>query len=186
MKIIPSKIPEILIIEPDVFEDQRGFFFEYYNQKRYGDAGISVKFVQDNHSRSVKNTLRGLHYQINPGQDKLVRVILGEVFDVTVDIRFGSPTYGQWVGIYLSAINKKQVFIPKGFAHGFCVTSKMAEFEYKCSEYYAPENERGILWNDDELNIRWPVHQPILSKKDLNNPKFSMIKKDFIYKETPH
>ena len=126
------------IIQPDVFKDERGFFFENYNYKKYADGGISVKFLQDNHSRSVKNTLRGLHYQINPGQDKLVRVIVGEVFDVAVDIRYGSPTYGEWVGIYLSAENKKQVFIPKGFAHGFCVTSQIAEFEYKCSEYYTP------------------------------------------------
>jgi len=181
MKIVPAKIPEVLIIEPDVFKDERGFFFENYNFKKYANAGISIQFLQDNHSRSVKNTLRGLHYQINPGQDKLVRAIVGEVFDVAVDIRFGSPTYGKWVGIYLSAENKKQVFIPKGFAHGFCVTSQVAEFEYKCSEYYAPENERGILWNDEQLHIEWPVSHPILSKKDLSHPEFSMIEKDFIF-----
>jgi dTDP-4-dehydrorhamnose 3,5-epimerase len=183
MTIVPSKIPEVLIIQPDVFKDERGFFFENYNYKKYADGGISVKFLQDNHSRSVKNTLRGLHYQINPGQDKLVRVIVGEVFDVAVDIRYGSPTYGEWVGIYLSAENKKQVFIPKGFAHGFCVTSQIAEFEYKCSEYYTPENERGILWNDEHLNIEWPVNHPILSKKDLSLSKFLTIDKDFIFKD---
>jgi dTDP-4-dehydrorhamnose 3,5-epimerase len=182
MKIIPSKIPEILIIEPDIHQDNRGFFLESYSYKKYKEVGIPVKFVQDNHSRSVQNTLRGLHYQINPGQDKLVRVIAGEVFDVAVDIRFSSPTFGQWVGIYLSAENKKQVFIPKGFAHGFCVTSPFAEFEYKCSEYYAPEYERGILWNDEQVNIEWPIENPILSKKDVKNPKFSMIERDFIYK----
>ena len=181
MKVTPTEIPEILIIEPDIFEDQRGFFFESYNYKKFSDLGISVEFVQDNHSKSVKNTLRGLHYQIKPGQDKLVRVIKGAVFDVAVDIRLGSPTFGQWVGIDLSAENKKQVFIPKGFAHGFCVTSDIAEFEYKCSEYYAPHDERGILWNDEKLNIQWPVDQPILSKKDLENPSFSAIEADFRY-----
>ncbi|MCK5453127.1 MAG: dTDP-4-dehydrorhamnose 3,5-epimerase, partial [Calditrichia bacterium] len=139
------------------------------------------KFIQDNHSRSIKNTLRGLHYQINPGQDKLVRVIVGEVFDVAVDIRFGSPTFGKWVAIVLSAENKQQVFIPKGFAHGFCVLSEVAEFEYKCSEFYSPQDERGILWNDPDLGIEWPFDDPILSEKDGNNPLFKSIAKDFVY-----
>ena len=148
MKVTPSEIPDVLIIDPQVFADDRGFFYESYHLARYQKAGILPDFIQDNHSRSLKNSLRGLHYQVNPGQDKLVRVILGEVFDVAVDIRFGSPTFGKWVGIILSAENKKQIFIPKGFAHGFCVLSDVAEFEYKCSEFYSPADERGILWND--------------------------------------
>jgi dTDP-4-dehydrorhamnose 3,5-epimerase len=181
MKITPASIPQVLIVEPKVFQDSRGFFFESYNQKLYHQQGIAVNFIQDNHSRSMKNTLRGLHYQINPGQDKLVRVIAGEVFDVAVDIRFGSPTFGKWAGIYLSAENKKQVFIPKGFAHGFCVVSEVAEFEYKCSEFYSRSNERGILWNDSELGIEWPVQNPILSEKDKNNRPFREINRDFTY-----
>ncbi|OGB69957.1 MAG: dTDP-4-dehydrorhamnose 3,5-epimerase [Caldithrix sp. RBG_13_44_9] len=181
MKITPAQIPGVLIVEPKVFQDSRGFFFESYNQKLYHQHGITVNFIQDNHSKSVKNTLRGLHYQINPGQDKLVRVVVGEVFDVAVDIRFGSPTFGKWVGIYLSAENKKQAFIPKGFAHGFCVRSKYAEFEYKCSELYAPHNERGILWNDPDLGIDWPVNDPILSEKDSKNIPFRQIGHDFIF-----
>jgi dTDP-4-dehydrorhamnose 3,5-epimerase len=181
MKITPASIPAVLIVEPEIFQDSRGFFFESYNQQLYYQQGITVNFVQDNHSRSVKNTLRGLHYQINPGQDKLVRVVLGEVFDVVVDIRFGSPTFGKWVGIYLSAENKKQLFIPKGFAHGFCVVSEVAEFEYKCSEYYSRSNERGILWDDPQLGIDWPVQDPILSEKDKSNKRFREINCDFTY-----
>ncbi len=183
MKIIPSEIPDVLIIEPKVFEDQRGFFFESYNQQLYQKAGIKTEFVQDNHSQSIKNTLRGLHYQINPGQDKLVRVVVGEVFDVAVDIRFGSPTFGQWVSIHLSAANKRQVFIPRGFAHGFCVTSDIAEFEYKCSHFYSQQDERGILWNDTDLNIKWPVKNPLLSDKDRQNTPFRKISHDFIYSD---
>lgn len=181
MKVIPSKIPEVLIIKPQIFADDRGFFYESYNLAKFQKAGILSKFIQDNHSRSIKNTLRGLHYQINPGQDKLVRVIVGKVFDVAVDIRFGSPTFGKWVGIVLSAENKQQVFIPKGFAHGFCVLSEVAEFEYKCSEFYSPQDERGILWNDPDLGIEWPFDDPILSEKDGNNPLFKSIAKDFVY-----
>lgn len=181
MKITATSIPQVLIVEPKVFQDSRGFFFESYNQQLYYQQGITVNFVQDNHSRSVKNTLRGLHYQINPGQDKLVRVVAGEVFDVVVDIRFGSPTFGKWAGIYLSAENKKQVYIPKGIAHGFCVVSAVAEFEYKCSEFYSLSNERGILWNDLDLGIEWPVQNPILSEKDRNNPPFHLIDRDFTY-----
>jgi dTDP-4-dehydrorhamnose 3,5-epimerase len=183
MKITSCKIPDVLLIEPEVFKDQRGFFFESYNQRLYQSQGIKPTFVQDNHSRSIRNTLRGLHYQINPGQDKLVRVILGEVYDVAVDIRFNSPTFGEWVGIYLSGDNKKQLFIPRGFAHGFCVMSDVAEFEYKCSEYYSARDERGISWNDPDLKIDWPVKDPIISEKDKNNPMFKDIEKDFIYKK---
>jgi dTDP-4-dehydrorhamnose 3,5-epimerase len=181
MKTTPAHIPGILIVEPKVFQDNRGFFFESYNQQLYQQHGISVNFVQDNHSRSVKNTLRGLHYQINPGQDKLVRVVVGEVFDVAVDIRFGSPTFGKWLGVYLSAENKKQLFIPKGFAHGFCVISEVAEFEYKCSEFYSRHDERGIRWNDPDLEIDWPVKDPIVSEKDSKNLSFGQIRQDFRY-----
>jgi len=181
MKIIPAEIPDVLLIKPQIFEDDRGFFYESYNLSKFQQAGILPTFIQDNHSRSIKNTLRGLHYQINPGQDKLVRVIVGEVFDVAVDIRFGSPTYGKWVGMHLSAKNKQQVFIPKGFAHGFCVLSEVAEFEYKCSEFYSSQDERGILWNDPDLNIAWPIDDPILSEKDKSNPSFKSIAKDFRY-----
>jgi dTDP-4-dehydrorhamnose 3,5-epimerase len=181
MKVTPAKIKDVLLIEPRVFDDERGFFYESYNQKVYKNFGINVNFVQDNHSRSQKNTLRGLHYQVNPGQAKLVRVILGEVFDVAVDIRFGSRTFGQWVGHYLNANNKQQMFIPAGFAHGFCVTSDFAEFEYKCSEFYSTQDERGIRWNDPDLGILWPVENPILSDKDKNNTLFKNIEKDFIY-----
>ncbi|MBN2366208.1 MAG: dTDP-4-dehydrorhamnose 3,5-epimerase [Calditrichaeota bacterium] len=181
MYVTASEIPEILIIEPTIFEDRRGFFFESYNEREYRKHGIHVTFVQDNHSRSIKNTIRGLHYQKNPGQEKLVRTVVGEVFDVAVDIRFNSPTFGKWVGIYLSAENKKQVFIPRGFAHGFCVVSDIAEFEYKCSDYYSPADERGILWNDPDLAINWPVNDPIISKKDRINQPFKSIERDFIF-----
>jgi dTDP-4-dehydrorhamnose 3,5-epimerase len=181
MKVTPTKIKDVLLIEPTVFEDDRGFFYESYNQKDYEKIGVKVNFVQDNHSRSQKGTLRGLHYQINPGQAKLVRVIRGEVFDVAVDIRFGSPTFGQWVGYYLNAKNKYQMFIPTGFAHGFCVTTEFAEFEYKCSEFYSPGDERGIIWDDPDLAIDWPVKNPILSDKDKKNSPFKNIEKDFIY-----
>lgn len=181
MKATPTKIKEVLVIEPTVYEDQRGFFFESYNQKEYKHIGIKENFVQDNHSRSIKNTLRGLHYQINPGQGKLVRVVVGEVFDVAVDIRFGSPTFGEWVGHFLTAHNKKQMYIPVGFAHGYCVVSDVAEFEYKCTTFYSPKDERGIIWNDPNLAIEWPVQNPLLSQKDKLNPKFKQIERDFIY-----
>ncbi|GBD94010.1 dTDP-4-dehydrorhamnose 3,5-epimerase [bacterium BMS3Abin05] len=175
MKVIPTPLEGVLIIEPKVFEDERGFFFESYHYDRYAENGIAVTFVQDNHSRSVKNTLRGLHYQVNPGQGKLVRVVVGEVFDVAVDIRPGSPTFGRWFGAFLSAENKKQMYIPVGFAHGFCVTSKVAEFEYKCTAYYSREDERGILWNDPDLAIDWPVKNPVLSEKDKKNSLFKDV-----------
>lgn len=181
MEVIATKIPEVLLINPTVYQDQRGFFFENYHLKRYREHGIQVHFVQDNHSRSVKNTLRGLHYQVSPGQAKLVRVVVGEVFDVAVDIRFGSPTFGQWVGHLLSAKDKKQMFIPAGFAHGFCVLSEVAEFEYKCSDYYDPTKERGIRWNDPEIAIDWPVSKPVLSEKDKNSLYLREIEKDFLY-----
>ena len=173
MKIINTKIPSVLILEPVIWQDERGFFYESYRQDQLRQAGINCIFVQDNHSRSKKGVLRGLHYQIEPqGMDKLVRVIAGEVYDVAVDIRRSSSTFGQWVGEVLSADNKKQIFIPRGFAHGFCVLSAWAEVEYKCSCFYAPRYERGIRWNDPKLDITWPVKKPIISAKDNQFPLF--------------
>jgi dTDP-4-dehydrorhamnose 3,5-epimerase len=169
MKVTRLDIPDVCLIEPQVFGDDRGFFFESFNQRQFNEAiGREVTFVQDNHSCSVKNVLRGLHYQIIHPQGKLVRVVLGEVFDVAVDIRKRSATYGQWVGEVLSAENKKQLWIPEGFAHGFIVLSDATEFLYKATDYYAPDFERGIAWNDPDININWPVElgAPNLSGKD--------------------
>ncbi len=168
MKAIPLAIPDVLLIEPQVFGDERGFFFESFNQAQFESAiGKPVQFVQDNHSRSVKNVLRGLHYQIQQPQGKLVRVVAGEVFDVAVDIRKSSPTFGKWVGEVLSADNKRQLWIPEGFAHGFCVLSDHAEFLYKTTNYWAPEHERCIFWDDTDIAIIWQIKdQPILSNKD--------------------
>ena len=168
MKATPLAIPDLVLIEPRVFGDERGFFFESYNQARFEELiGRQVRFVQDNHSKSVKNVLRGLHYQIQRPQGKLVRVIRGEVFDVAVDIRKGSETFGQWAGVWLSAENRRQLWIPEGFAHGFAVVSESAEFLYKATDYYAPEHERCIIWNDPEIGIAWPGElRPILSAKD--------------------
>lgn len=169
MKIIPTSLPDVLMIEPKVFYDERGFFLESYQKKKFQEAGIDTEFVQDNHSKSCRGTLRGLHYQIRQPQGKLIRVVAGEVFDVAVDLRRHSPTFGQWAGEYISAGNKKMLWVPAGFAHGFCVTSTEAEVLYKASDYYAPEWERCILWNDPGLGIRWPAQEelPILSAKDL-------------------
>lgn len=168
MKITPTAIPEVLVIEPKVFGDDRGFFFESFNQAAFKEAtGLDVIFVQDNHSKSAKNVLRGLHYQVVQPQGKLVRVVQGEVFDVAVDIRKGSKTYGQWVGEILSAENKKQFWVPPGFAHGFLTLSDTAEFLYKTTDYYAPEHERCIRWDDPSVAVIWPIlDSPILSPKD--------------------
>jgi dTDP-4-dehydrorhamnose 3,5-epimerase len=168
MKVIRSTIPDVLILEPKVYGDERGFFFESYNEKVLAEAaGITAHFVQDNHSRSAKNVLRGLHYQIKQPQGKLVRVVAGEVFDVAVDIRKGSPTFGKWAGFNLSAENKRMAWIPPGFAHGFLVLSDFAEFLYKTTDYWAPEHERCIAWNDPDLGIQWPFScEPVLSAKD--------------------
>lgn len=168
MNVIQTEIPEVLIIEPKVFGDERGFFFESFNARRFAElSGVKTEFVQDNHSRSVKGVLRGLHYQIQQPQGKLVRVVSGEVWDVAVDIRRSSPTFGQWVGVTLSAENKHQLWIPEGFAHGFVVVSESAEFLYKTTDYWAPEHERCIAWNDPTLSLPWPVEgQPSLSGKD--------------------
>jgi len=168
LKIIATSIPDVLLIEPQVFQDERGFFLESYQQEKFKQAGIEVDFVQDNHSKSCQGTLRGLHYQIHQTQGKLVRVIAGEVFDVAVDIRRSSPTFGRWVGDYLSAENKRMLWVPAGFAHGFYVTSPEAEVLYKASDYYAPQLERSLIWNDPLIGIQWPLQgeMPILSPKD--------------------
>lgn len=168
MNIIPTRIPDVLIIEPKVFGDERGFFYESYNRRAMTDAGIAGDFVQDNHSRSARGVLRGLHYQIQQTQGKLVRVISGSVYDVAVDLRKSSPTFGQWVGIELTAENKRMAWIPPGFAHGFTVTSDSAEFLYKTTDYWAPQFERSLLWNDPALGIDWPLDgEPLLAAKDM-------------------
>lgn len=174
MNIIPTHIPDVLVIEPRVFEDDRGFFYESYNEKAFAHrTGISVHFVQDNHSRSSRHILRGLHYQIQQPQGKLVRVIAGSVFDVAVDLRKRSATFGQWTGCLLSAENKRQLWLPAGLAHGFLVISDYAEVLYKTTDYYAPNHERCILWNDPDLAIAWPLTaDPILSKKDQAGQRF--------------
>lgn len=168
MKVIQTDIPDVLIIEPHIFGDDRGFFYESYNEKAFLDKiGIWDHFVQDNHSRSAKNVLRGLHYQIKQPQGKLVRVVVGSVFDVAVDLRKSSKTFGQWVGVHLSTENKQQLWVPPGFAHGFVVLSEYAEFLYKTTDYYAPQHERCIQWNDPDLAIAWPIQsEPVLSTKD--------------------
>jgi len=164
-------IPDVILIEPTVFPDERGFFIESYKYSEFAAFGIKEHFVQDNHSRSVKGVLRGLHYQRQPkAQGKLVRVVVGEIFDVGVDIRKGSPTYGKWVGEVLSAENKRMLYIPPGFAHGFCVLSEVAEVLYKTTTEYSPEHDAGIIWNDPEIGIEWPIEHPILSEKDAGLP----------------
>ena len=172
MKVIPTNIPDVLIIEPQVFGDDRGFFLESFNAQKFAtETGVGLKFVQDNHSRSARNVLRGLHYQIQQPQGKLVRVVDGEVFDVAVDIRKSSATFGKWAGCVLSAKNKRQLWVPPGFAHGFVVLSETADFLYKTTDYYAPQHERSILWNDPSLNIDWKIDaEPILSAKDKSAP----------------
>ena len=174
MQVSKTPIDGLLTIKPKIFADPRGMFYEVYSENKYEEYGIPC-FVQDNHSVSKKGVLRGLHYQVNPGQGKLVRVTRGEVFDVAVDIRKQSPTYGKWWGLSLSETNNFQLYIPIGFAHGFCVLSESAEVLYKCSDYYSPANERGILWDDPDLAIDWPVRDPILSEKDAMYPLFSEI-----------
>lgn len=170
MDVLETRIPEVKLIKPRVFGDDRGFFMETWNAQAFAEAGIDATFVQYNHSRSVKNTLRGLHYQIQQPQGKLVRCTRGQVFDVAVDIRRGSPTFGEWVGEILSEENQHQLWVPPGFAHGFLVMSEKADFQYKCTDFYAPEHERCLLWSDDEIAIAWPVEmasfQPLVSGKD--------------------
>ncbi|MBW2663307.1 MAG: dTDP-4-dehydrorhamnose 3,5-epimerase [Deltaproteobacteria bacterium] len=175
MNIITTSLEGVVIIEPAVYKDNRGFFMETYNRKRYEKYGINCIFVQDNLSYSLKNTLRGLHFQVKHPQTKLVQVISGEIFDVAVDIRQGSTTFGKWTGAYLSDKNKRQLFIPKGFAHGFCVLSETAYFSYKCSDYYFPQDEGGVIWSDHDIGIDWPVKNPIISEKDKQLPCLSEL-----------
>lgn len=178
MNVIPTEIPDLLIIEPKIFGDDRGFFFESFNQKLWEEkTGLKTVFVQDNHSRSSKDVLRGLHYQIQHQQGKLVRVTVGEVFDVAVDLRKNSSTFGQSVGVVLSEDNKRQLWVPEGFAHGFLVISEVAEFLYKTTDYWYPEFERSIIWSDPELAVEWPLCcEPILAKKDAEAQLFSVAK----------
>ena len=178
MEFIQTELPEVIIVKPTIFTDHRGFFMESYHIDKYTKGGISCKFVQDNHAKSVKNSLRGLHFQLNHPQGKLLRCLQGRIFDVAVDIRDDSSNYGKWVGVELSCKNKYQLFIPPGFAHGYCVLSQTAEIAYKCSEIYHPEDDRGIIWNDPEVDIKWPIVNPILSDKDKSLPLLSHLKKD--------
>jgi dTDP-4-dehydrorhamnose 3,5-epimerase len=171
MEVVTTELPGVVLIQPRVFGDPRGFFLETYHADRYAAAGIDLPFVQDNWSRSVRGTLRGLHFQEPHPQGKLVQVVSGAVFDVAVDVRRGSPTFGRWVGFELSAENKWQLWVPPGFAHGFVVTSDVADFFYKCTGLYRPEAEQAIVWNDPDLDIRWPVADPLLSAKDAAAPR---------------
>jgi dTDP-4-dehydrorhamnose 3,5-epimerase len=187
MKVQPTQIAGVLIVEPDVFGDDRGFFLESFNERAMREIGIDAHFVQDNHSRSQRNVLRGLHYQIHQPQGKLVRVVCGTVFDVAVDLRRGSPTFGKWVGAELSAENKRMFWMPPGMAHGFVVLSDFADFLYKATDYYAPEFERTILWNDPDLSIQWPLAgEPVLSAKDAAGLPFreaEVFEGDFLLKD---
>lgn len=185
-----TKIDGVYIVEPKVFGDNRGYFMENYNQEHFAEAGLNMTFVQDNESKSSKGVLRGLHFQRKHSQGKLVRVTKGEVFDVAVDLRYGSPTYGMWEGVILSEENKKQFYIPEGFAHGFLVLSDEAVFNYKCTDFYAPEYDGGFMWNDPDINIKWPldnIEEIILSDKDKNHPNLKDLDlkeyPDYIYKE---
>ena len=173
MKVTETLLPGVIMIEPKTFEDDRGFFLETYHRDRYAEAGMRCDFVQDNHGRSTKGVLRGLHFQLAHPQAKLVRVVCGEVFDVAVDIRRGSPTFGKWYSAILSGENKHQLYIPEGFAHGYCVLSEVADFEYKVTDFYWPDDQAGVIWNDPDLAISWPIQDPILSEKDLSLPRLS-------------
>jgi dTDP-4-dehydrorhamnose 3,5-epimerase len=176
MNVTETALPEVLLIEPRVFGDSRGFFLETFSTQRYSDLGITAQFIQDNWSHSCRGTLRGLHFQIQHPQGKLVHVMQGEIFDVAVDVRQDSPTFGKWVGVTLSAENKRQLWIPPGFAHGFTVLSESADFVYKCTDSYAPEHERTLLWNDKSIGVEWPLDsEPILSDKDRNGTTFDKL-----------
>jgi len=178
MKIVKTPIPDLLLIEPRVFADERGFFLETFRRRGFEDQGIGLEFVQDNHSRSRKGVLRGLHFQKNYPQGKLIYVISGAIFDVALDIRRESPSFGLWHGAVLSDENHHQLWIPPGFAHGFCVMSEKVDLVYKCTDYYHPEDEGGIIWNDPELKIEWPIANPIVSEKDSKNPTLRAIEED--------
>ena len=175
MEFRKTKLSGVLVVVPDVHRDDRGFFLESYHREKYAEAGIDLPFVQDNHSRSVKDTLRGLHAQWRRPQGKLVRVLAGEIYDVAVDARKGSPTFAQWVGVTLSSENHHQIWVPPGFVHGFCVTSETAEVEYKCTDLYDPGGELGVIWNDPEIGVRWPTEHPLLSAKDAASPRLSEV-----------
>jgi dTDP-4-dehydrorhamnose 3,5-epimerase len=176
VKFLPTDLPGVVVVEPAVHRDPRGFFFESYHADRYKAHGIPAAFVQDNQSKSARGTLRGLHLQVGPhAQAKLVRAVVGEIYDVAVDVRRGSPTFGKWTGVVLSATNFKQCYVPPGFAHGFAVTSEIAEIEYKCSDFYDPAAEIGIAWNDPAIAIRWPIEQPLLSERDSRHPLLATL-----------
>ena len=179
-KISQTKIPEVLVVEPEVFGDSRGFFLETYHYKKYAEKGIDKPFVQDNHSRSSLGILRGLHYQLKNPQAKLVYAATGEILDVAVDIRKGSPTFGKWVGIILSEENRFQLYVPEGFAHGFCVLSETADVIYKCSDLYTPGDDMGVNWADKIVNINWPTNSPLLSDKDKNLPMLKEIPENLL------
>lgn len=178
MKIIETKLAGVVLVEPDVFEDPRGYFLETYHAAKYAEEGIRGPFVQDNFSHSIRGTLRGLHYQLKHAQGKLVMALAGRIFDVAADIRKGSPTFGQWVGVELSEENKRQMYIPAGFAHGFCVLSDTSDVLYKCTDVYSRTDERGIIWNDPTLAIAWPVAGPLLSSKDQAYPRLAEMDND--------
>jgi dTDP-4-dehydrorhamnose 3,5-epimerase len=168
-------LPGVILVEPKLFPDERGFFLETFHERKYREGGIPASFVQDNQSRSVQGTLRGLHSQRQHPQGKLVRAIEGEIFDVAVDIRRGSPTFAQWVGVVLSAENFLQLYVPPGFVHGFCVLSGVAQVEYKCTDFYAPNDEQSVIWNDPDIGIAWPIADPVLAPKDRNAPRLAEI-----------
>jgi dTDP-4-dehydrorhamnose 3,5-epimerase len=176
MRFLPTALPGVLLIEPDVHADARGFFLETFHERKYAEAGIHGPFVQDNHSHSRRGTLRGLHAQSRHAQGKLVRAVEGEMFDVAVDIRRGSPSFGRWVGFALSGENFRQLWIPPGFAHGFCVLSESVHVEYKCTDFYDAEDELAILWNDPEIGIEWPIETPTLSAKDAGAPRLAELR----------
>jgi dTDP-4-dehydrorhamnose 3,5-epimerase len=179
MKIEPTSIPDVLVLEPGAFEDSRGFFMEIYHRDRYAAFGIDTDFVQDNLSVSHRGTIRGLHFQHPHGQAKLVQVLDGEVFDVAVDVRRGSPGFGEWTCVELSGVNRRQLFIPEGFAHGFCVVSDRAILHYKCGDFYTPSAERGIIWDDPDLGVSWPASDPLLSAKDASYGRLRDLPRDF-------
>ena len=176
MRFVPTDLPGVIVVEPDVHHDGRGFFLETYHAAKYAAAGIPGPFVQDNLSRSVRATLRGLHLQVARPQAKLLRVIEGEIYDVAVDVRRGSPTFGRWVGVTLSADSHRQCYVPAGFAHGFSVISETAQVEYKCTDLYDPASEIGIAWDDPEIGIQWPVKEPILSDRDRAHPRLAAVR----------
>jgi dTDP-4-dehydrorhamnose 3,5-epimerase len=176
MKFTSTELPEVILVEPDVYPDSRGFFLETYHERKYAEGGVPGPFVQDNHSHSVRGTLRGLHAQIGRPQGKLVRAVTGEMFDVAVDIRRGSPSFGRWVGFVLSGENFRQLYIPPGFAHGFCVLSERVDVEYKCTDFYDASGEIAVLWNDPDIGIQWPISDPILSAKDARAPRLREIR----------